>query len=90
MNELPVPSPLRFSPVFAKTSGIAKGQTNQSIALLELKYATTKRPIKGICRISRNINRLSLRRSHRWWRSPCSECMDATMTVDIQIKLVLS
>ena len=27
-----------FSPILAKTSEIARGQTNQSIALLELKY----------------------------------------------------
>ena len=39
MNELPVPRPLRFSSIFVKTSGIATGQTDQSITVLELKYA---------------------------------------------------
>ena len=39
MNEVPVSKPLRFSPIFTKTSGIAREQTNQSVALLELKYA---------------------------------------------------
>ena len=33
MNELPVPRPLCFSPIFAKTSGIARGPTNRVASL---------------------------------------------------------